>query len=365
MADTKYSALTQIAPTAGDTLGIAQTGTSFGATVSSLVFAGSTQINALTTSNTANEGVLFNNAGVVSSDALFEYHYSTQTLALGGTSSAIFLTANPAIQVTTAASTMAIYGKQIVGSMRVTSVGPLGDERPYQRSLYDDTMALWSPTTSAPGRVIAGDSVTFGTYSSAAATVGSAYTTRKRGVYFSSTGAAGQTAGVQLEAAQYFQGSTSGYGGWFFFCRFGLDTWATSTRYLVGMTAAASSAVCTSNPSSLANTCGFMFNDNVTTWGFFHSSNSAVGTTETFSGQTGLATGNGYDIYIHAPANTTRIYYRMDELNTGSTVVNSSVANFLPNSTTFLRPVAMAGTLNASSGVARIGIIKLYVETTI
>lgn len=353
MADTKYSGLALVAPTGGEIFGVDQSGTSQAVTISSAVG-----------SNTSSEGVLFNNQGQVSTDITsLKYHFSTQILHLAGTSSAILLTANPGIQTSTAASTMALYARQIAGQMRVTTVGPLGDERPLQRSVFDDSMALWMPTTSAPGRAIGADSFNLGSFSSASGTVGSAYTVKKRSVYKTASNAANSTAGMGFDRNEFFQGSTSGYGGYFFFCRFGLDTFATSVRYFVGLTAAGSSAICTSN-IGLINSVAFSFNDNVTTWGFYHSSTGA-GTTETISGQTGLASGNGYDVYIYAPANTTVIYYRLDELNTGSTIVNSSVANHLPNSTAFMKPVAMCGALNTSTNAGAIGVIKMYVETTI
>ena len=353
MADTKYSPLALVAPAGGQIFGVDDAGTSHAITVSSAVGG-----------ITSSPGILFNNQGIVSTDASLQYHFSTQTMHLSGSSSQIWLDAVVAQPTSTAASTLAFYGRAIAGALhRPVFMGSKGLERPLQVSLYDDTIALWSPTTSAPGRAIGADSFSLGSFSSASGTVGSAYTTKKRAVYKTASNAANSSAGMGLDRNEFFQGSTSGYGGYFYFCRFGLDTFATSVRYFVGLTAAASSAICTSN-LGLLNSVGFAFNDNVTTWGFYHSSTGA-GTTETFTGQTGLASGNGYDVYIYAPANTTVIYYRMDELNTGSTVVNSSVANHLPNSTAFIKPVAMCGALNTSTNAGAIGVIKMYCETDI
>jgi hypothetical protein len=354
VADQKYSALALVVPTPGDIFAVDQAGTSQAVTVSSMVG-----------TNTSSQGILFNNQGQVSTDvSSLQYHFSTQVQHLAGSSSQIWFQSVVAQPASTAASTVAFYGRSIMGGMnRPAFMSWPGLERPLQVSLYDDSIAAWYPTTSAPGRVLGGDSFNIGSFSSASGTVGSAYTTKKRAVYKTASNTANGVAGMGLDRNEFFQGSTSGYGGWFFFCRFGVDTFATSTRYLVGVTAAGSSAVVTSN-TALLNTAGFSFIDTVTTWGFYHASTGS-GTTEAISGQTGLASGNGYDAYIYAPANTTVIYYRLDELNTGSTIINSSCANHLPNSTAFMKPVAVVGALNTSANAGAIGVIKMYCETDI
>lgn len=319
MADAKYSALSQIPGAAGDQFGVNHLGTSSALTASSVVKAGA--------------------------------------------SSGIILASVPQY-ASTAASTLALYAQAITGAqIRPVFVSDHGLERPLQVSLYDDTIAAWYPTTSAPGRVLGGDSFNIGAFTATSGSVGSAYLTKKRALYKTASNTANGAAGVGLDRNEYFQGSTSGYGGYFFFCRFGFETFATSTRYLVGLTSAGSSAVCTSNTGTI-NTVGFRFIDSVTTWGFYHAS-TGTGTTETISGQTGFASGNAYDAYIFAPANTTVIYYRLDELNTGSTIINSSVANHLPNSTAFMKPVAMVGALNTSANAGAIGVVKIYMESDI
>ena len=96
--------------------------------------------------------------------------------------------------------------------MRLVTVGPLGDERPYQRAMFDDTPWLWVPTSSvAMGgqSVLGGTHTTIGTVSSALPVVGSAYTTARRAVYRSSTGAANMNAGIFQGFIEGWQFSTS------------------------------------------------------------------------------------------------------------------------------------------------------------
>lgn len=333
MPDTKYSGLAQVAPKPGDIFAVDQTGTSQAVTVSSVAKA-------------------------------IGYDFPTSSVSYLGASSQINLQTVVTQPTSTAASTVILYGRSLLGGLNKPSFQSYaGIERPWQSALYNDSMFLWYPTTSAPGRVIGGDSFNIGSFSSAAATVGNTYTTKKRGVYKTASNTANGAAGMGSVSLEYFQGSTSGYGGYLFFCRFGLDTFATSTRYFVGLTATNASTVASSNTAPI-NSVGFRFIDTVTTWGFYHAS-TGTGTTETFTGQTGLASGNGYDIYIYAPANSSVIYYRLDELNTGSTIVNSSVANHLPNSTAFMNPIATVGALNTSTNAGAIGVIKMYCESNI
>jgi hypothetical protein len=55
---------------------------------------------------------------------------------------------------------------------------------------------------------------------------------------------------------QLFLGSTTGAGGFFFFCRFGFTTWTMGDRLFVGM-CVDTTALLTADPSAKFNTLGF------------------------------------------------------------------------------------------------------------
>lgn len=334
MADQKYSALTLFAPAQNDVFAVNDTSAS-GGTGSSM---------AVTISSAVASGV--------STGVLFFDQYPA---------------GDPA---STAAGFQRVFARNVAGSVRLQTVGEYGDWRSLQRSLFNDSMWMWMGNSSAPGWVTGGGIATnAGTFSSAAPVMGSALTTRRRATYRTSSAVANLNAGITSANNDYFTGSTSGYAGFFFMARVGIDIYSSNTSWFVGMTQTASNSLCTSNPTTLPNTVGFAIVSTTGSpaWAFIHSSNSAVSTSETISGQTTPASLLGYDFYIFSPPiNTSIIYYRMDELNTGSTIVNSSVTNFLPNSTSFMKAAAMCGNnTNVSTGSARIGIIKLYVEQTI
>lgn len=324
MADTKYSGLAVTTASSSNIWGVAQSGTSWAVYESSVA--------------------------LVPKDRLI-------------------LGQKTAIEGSSAASTITMFSQDFAGRQVPTFVDVGGINTRLQPCFLDSDIWQWYPTSNTVGQYINGINFNIGSFSSAPTpTVGSRYLTSPKGTYRGSTGAANMNAGVGRADNAYYQGSTAGAGGYFFYARFGLDTFASSTRYFVGLTQQNSSAICTSNITTMINAVGFGFNaqstaadPNGTSFIFFHASTGA-GTTEPLLGQPALATGNAYEAYIYAPPNTTRIYYRLDDFNARSTLVNSSVGVHLPNVTSLLKSVAMTGQLNTSSGSCRIGIVKLYCE---
>ena len=328
MADSKYSALTSVAlgVRAADVFALAQAGTSYAATVSSV------------TQASVSTGVLFNDQW-------------------------------PVQPASTATGTMLIYGMNIAGQMRLNTVGEYGDDRPMQRSLFNDSMFIWYGNSSAPGTALGGIATNIGSFSSAAPVMGSPYSTRRRATYSSTTaGVSTVQAGITSANNDYWNTSTSGYGGYFFFARMGLESYSSASRFFVGMTPTASNVICSTDPTSMINSVGFAINLASSSWSFIHSSNGTA-SSETILGQSALSSNAnaagkiGYDFYIFSPPiNTNVIYYRMDEMNTMSTLVNASVTTHLPSNTSFVKGAIMSG---SSTNAIKIGIIKMYIETTI
>ena len=359
MADTKYSALTITTAAGGDIFAVAKLGTSFALTISSATAS-------FVTSQSADQGILFNNAGVVSSAADLQYHYSTQTMHLAGSSSQVVLSGVSITPASTAASTLSFYSKSISGRMMPKIIGPAGVEYAVQPSMFQQSITYWSPTTSATGLWQRAAGYNVGTYSTALPQPNNLYMSMKRGVYSNSSASTNLQAGQSGNEFLFTRSSTAGMGGFFFFARVGTEQFQTTTRYMVGLTNRASADICTSDTNTYLNTLAFQLQNNNSTWRFYHAS-TGTGTSETISGQNSLITastnGMGFDFYIYCPANTNTVYYRMDDINAASTIIVSSVTNHLPNSTTYLQPVAMCGNAGASTAAAKIGLITMYVET--
>jgi len=334
MADQKYSQLTLYAPAQNDTFAVNDTSASGGAGSSMAVTVSSVVASGVST------GVLFFNQ---------------------------FAAGDPA---STAVNNLRVMGRDVAGQMRLVTVGEYGDWRPMQRSLFNDSAFLWTNNSSAVGYQWGGISSTQGTFSSAAPVVGSAWTTKRRTSYSTtSAGVSTNVCGWNSINNDYFMGSTSGYGGFFFFARVGLESYSSASRAFVGMTPAAANTICSSEPSSMIQSLGFAINIAESQWSFKHSSNGTA-SSEPIPGQTTLGNANstaklGYDFYIfHPPINTTIVYYRMDELNVGgggSTLVNSNVTLHIPHATTFMKAAVMMG---SSSVSIKPSIVKVYIETT-
>jgi hypothetical protein len=111
---------------------------------------------------------------------------------------------------------------------------------------------------------------------------------------------------------------------------------------------------------------GFGFDLADTAWTFMHNDAAGTCTKETISGQGTLATNNtGYDAYIWCAPNDSTVYYRLDRIDTGATLVDSSTSTDLPVNTTLLAAqcIMSNGTANIVAGDATIGINRIYVET--
>jgi hypothetical protein len=64
-------------------------------------------------------------------------------------------------------------------------------------------------------------------------------------------------------------------------------------------------------------------------------------------------------------AQSSVIYYRLDNLNTGAILVDSSVSTTLPANTTFMGPVCgmSNGTANIVASTVAIGVNRVYIES--
>lgn len=107
----------------------------------------------------------------------------------------------------------------------------------------------------------------------------------------------------------------------------------------------------------LGNTSGTNTGDNAT--------NSQYSGLVSNATHTGDATGQGYDFYMFCKPNDNTIYYRLDNLNLGTTLVDSSVTTTLPAAGTFMGPVVgmSNGTANIVAGTVGIGVNRIYIES--
>lgn len=306
--------------------------------------------------------IQFNDGGVFGGSADFTFNNTTKTLSLVGVDSDIDIVGVTNEPSAPAASTLRIYSKDVCGRMLPKWIGPSGLNTPVQPALFGNSVTLWTPTTATAGSWMGTVGAGAGTYTTALPTTTNFYTTIKRGRWANVVTTANQVLGQRNTEAMFFRGAVSGQGGFFFFCRFGLDAWTTGGRLFVGFHT--STAVVTAQPSAAFNIAGFGIDAADTAITFMTNDASGVATKTTIAGQPALAANNGYDAFIFAKPNDSNIYFRLDDFNAGTTIINSSVNTNLPVNTTMLTVGALASNAALTPVTSvHLGCNRIYAET--
>lgn len=178
-----------------------------------------------------------------------------------------------------------------------------------------------------------------------------------------------QTLGITAMAAgirSFWLGNAAGLGGFFFHSRFIVELWPAATvRLFVGLSDQATAV--TTSDTYAGNLCGLShITTDAATVLKFATRNGTTATTTNITLTTALAAGQAFDFYMYAPPNSTTLYYRLDDINAGTTLTDTSTTATLPTSTAFMGPqVTMSnGTANTAGGVTAIGIQEIYVESS-
>ncbi len=188
-----------------------------------------------------------------------------------------------------------------------------------------------------------------------------AYTAQFRTSFASVITTLNQAIGARATANTWARITSARQGGFLFTCRFGLEAWTTGDRLFVGM-APSVATIITSDPSATVNMCGFGVDAADSAITFMHNDGSGTATKTSIAGTT-LASGQGYDAYIFIKPNDSTIYYRLDDVNAGTTLVDTSTASDVPASGTFMAQMAMtSNAANTAVTAAQISITSLYVE---
>ncbi len=244
---------------------------------------------------------------------------------------------------------------------------------PVQSGLWASRSLYWYSTGSAGGNAagaqvggvgIGSAPTAAGTYTGPALATTSLYTIQPRGAYATVVTTTNQQVGIRPAAAAglWLRGASAGQGGFLFVCRFGIEAWTAGDRLFVGMSAA-TTALTTGDPSAIVNMLGFGIDAGDTAITFMHNDGSGTATKTAIAGTT-LAALQGYDAYIFCKPNDSTVYYRLDDVNARTTLVDTSTATDLPVNTTFLSPAAVMGNAsNALVTAAQIGVVEIYLES--
>ncbi|HRG29447.1 MAG TPA: hypothetical protein PLJ00_16230 [Chitinophagales bacterium] len=306
------------------------------------------------------EGILWK--GVVASTQVLQFTDGSgfELLTLGGSGNE-FILDKISPPSTPAADKMSFWTGDLAGKMFLFYKSPLGFNTPLQEGLWETAFAMWVPAAAA-GVYLGTNGSNLGTAASVPPTTTNLYTAMRRSTFASVVTTANQQVGIRTEA-QFYRGNAAGQGGFFFCCKFGLDNWTAGDRLFVGFSAS-TTAVVTVQPSTLANTLGFCIEAGDTAITFLHNDAAGTGVKETIAGQPALADSQGYIAYIYAKPNDSVVYFRLDDMLTGATIIDSSINTELPVYTTMLcGQVIMGNAANVVVADARIGVGRLYIQT--
>jgi hypothetical protein len=311
----------------------------------------------------SNQQIQFNSSGVLAGDSHLTWDNVANNLTLSGTNTGILLkgiTAEPAAPST---GNLQIYSKAVSGKMQLKMKGPSGLDTPLQVALWQNNTVLFTPGAAA-GNFQGTVGSTLGTAAIGAIATTNLYTMMRKSTFASVVTTTNQQVGIRTES-MFARGNATGLGGFLFVCRFGFTSIKTGCRAFVGLSSVTTTEV-TGDPSAQLNQVGFGFDLADTAWTFMHNDGVGISTKDAIAGQAALATNNtGYDAYIWCAPNDTTVYYRLDRIDTGATICDTSTATDLPVNTTLLTAqcVMSNGTANIVANDATLGINRLYVET--
>lgn len=263
-----------------------------------------------------------------------------------------------------AAGTVRLFAALRANKAHLSQIGPTGLVSPFQIALWDNAIYWWSPTNVAAGLWVGTVGATAGTFTTSLPTTTNTFTTIRRSSYKTVITTTNQQVGQWSSEKIFFRGNAAGQGGFFFFCRFGIGNWTAGDRLFVGLTAGTIAALVTVQPNTLLNTCGFLIDAADTAITFASNDGTGTATKTAIAGQPALASNQGYDAYIFMPPNSSTIYYRLDNINTGANIVDSSVSADLPVANTMMSAAAVMGNAaNTPVNSAGIDISDIYIET--
>lgn len=273
-----------------------------------------------------------------------------------------------------AADTLRVYARKLAGRMVPKWMPPSGVDNPMQSALYGNNIVMYVPNTGTTAGINFGTPWAVGTTVAHPAPTAGIYTQMKRTTSTNVVTTTNQTLGVSSivsTAAQFWIGNSAGLGGFFFFARFGIETLTAAspnaTRLFVGLQSGTTSVLASDTIPAIS--CVGLWHDTTDGANVINllTKNGTTATKNALTGapSTPYTTGQAYDFYMYCKPADNVIYYRLDNFNTSTILVDSSVNTTLPANTTFMGPVVgmSNGTANITAATVGIGVNRIYIES--
>lgn len=279
------------------------------------------------------------------------------------------VTTNPAVP---AADSMMLYSRKIAGRVMPKWMPPSGLDSFVQPALFGNNIVCYMPNTGTTAGINMGTPWAVGTtvsHPTPASTAPAMYNQLKRTRSANVVTTTNQVLGVSsivTGAHQFWRGNAADLGGFFFFSRFSIDLWPASTcRLFVGLHSG-TTALVASDTLPAVSACGLWHDTTMTNSQlFFMTKDGTTATTTAITLGSALAAGQVFDFYMYLKPNDNTIYFRLDDVVAGTTLIDSSKTTNLPASTTFMGPSCTMsnGTANITVTTVAIGVNRIYVES--
>lgn len=266
------------------------------------------------------------------------------------------------------ADTLKFYNRSLAQRQIPSWKGPVGEAYRVQPALWSEEAIMYTPLGPTTQAGTAGLGTTWtanGTISHPTPSTGvvsQIYRTRLANVVTTQNQVLG-VSNVSSGFQRYQRGNASKVGGFFFFCRFIVELIPAATvRIFVGLTDQ------TTNPltsDTLAGNCIGLWHD--TTDGLSvlslvtRDGTTATKTAVTLTGN--LAAGQGFDFTMWCGPNQSTVGYRVDDLNAGTILADTTISTTLPTNTAIMAAATgmSNGTVNTTVTTTAFGIAKLWI----
>ena len=264
--------------------------------------------------------------------------------------------------VTAPADGLNLFNRKRGGRNTLRMLGPAGVETALQPALFGQSIYIWLPGTSTTVAInwatnwTARNSGTGAAQAHPTKASTNAMTSLNRATFGTGTTATGSS-GIQSGATVAWRGNAAGLGGFFYYSRFGIETYEAALQVMVGLSAL--NAALTGDPSAQNNSILMCKDAADTTWQIV---TRGTASTKTNTGIT-CAAGDIFDFFIFAAPNGSSVAVQILNAVTGASLYeNTNITSNLPAATTFMYAHAqIRSTVGTTAKLLALN--RIYVET--
>lgn len=261
-----------------------------------------------------------------------------------------------------ATDTLKLFARKVAGRMTPKYIGPSGVDQVFQDKISENGQVFYLPNNGATVGLNLGIGWTTGgtvSHPTPSSTAPAVYSQQKRTRWANVATTTNQLLGLRTATAEkrFWRGNAAGLGGWNFHARFAIGLWPAATvRLFVGLSSL-NTAVSAADGAT-GDVCGFQHDtaEAATVLNFITRDNTTT-TKAAITLATALAAGQCFDCWIWSAPNGSAIGYKLVELNTGTTLVDTTTSTTLPRNTIFLGPE-----LSMSNGTANVTVTTTAFE---